>query len=514
MYNLQDTSLEWALLHLERFYDSDFYPRLFEFDAIKHDWTNIKSYLLNLDLEKYAPKVPVTTLAPKPNGTFRVVHQLEPLDSLIYTALIHENLGLIESIRIPEKRRIACSYRIKPDTTGSFFDKDSIGYMDFIERAEELAKEFKDGFVLVCDIADFYNQIYLHRVNNILAEAGSKSSRVIEDFLSGLNNNISKGIPVGPAPSIIVAEAIMADIDKMILKYTDKFVRYVDDMYLFFNTEDEATFFLHQLTKFLYSNHRLTISSEKTTIIPSHYFIDIYITEEERVEKQAIHEGIEELDTGDYPTLEEIRSFEELEGKEKFKVRTDAYKKLLEQALEFDKLDLGLVRHILRKAGHYNVRGIIPIIFKNFKKLLPAIREVIIYFDRVLTEAVVKQYEKKFESLLSQEFLRIPFINIWIFTLFQNDLFNKTSIAIDYKMAFRTREKALIAKRQNDKTWLKEIKDGLETLGSWDKRSCLLTAVILSEDEMKHWLGLESSRGDAMNKAICSYAISIKKRLA
>ncbi len=514
MYNLQETSIEWALLHLERFYDSDFYPRLFEFEAIKHDWSNIKSYLLNLDLDKYAPKVPLTTLAPKPNGTFRVVHQLEPLDSLIYTALVHENAGLIESMRIPEERKIACSYRIKIDLTGSFFDRDAIGYLEFIEKAEELAKEFKDGSALVCDITDFYNQIYLHRVNNILAEGGSKSSKAIEEFLSGINNNVSKGIPVGPAPSIIIAEAIMSDIDKMILKYTDKFVRYVDDIYLFFKSEDEAIFFLHQLTKFLYSNHRLTISSEKTAILPTEIFIDTYITEEERTEKQAIHEEIEEMGSGDYPSIEEIRAFDELEAGEKIKVRSDAYKKLLEQSLEFDRLDLGLVRHILRKAGRYNIRGIIPLIFKNFKKLLPAIREVVIYFDRVLNEVTVKKYEKKFEALLSEDFLRIPFINIWIFTLFQNELFNRTKINIDYKLILRTRERALIAKRQNDKTWLKEIKDGLDTLGTWDKRGCLLTSVILSEDEMKHWLGLESSRGDVLNKAVCSYAISLKKRLA
>lgn len=35
MYCLQETAIEWALLHLVNFYDSDFYPRLFEFDAIK-----------------------------------------------------------------------------------------------------------------------------------------------------------------------------------------------------------------------------------------------------------------------------------------------------------------------------------------------------------------------------------------------------------------------------------------------------------------------------------------------
>jgi hypothetical protein len=66
MYNLQETSLEWALLHVSNYYDSDFFPRLFEFDAIKRDWVNIKPHLLSIDLEDYAPQNPVISLAPKP----------------------------------------------------------------------------------------------------------------------------------------------------------------------------------------------------------------------------------------------------------------------------------------------------------------------------------------------------------------------------------------------------------------------------------------------------------------
>ncbi len=107
MFNLKETSLEWALLHLKNFYDSDFYPKLFEFDAIKRNWVNVKSHLLKLDLENYAPVNPITTLAPKTNGNFRVVHQLDPIDSLIYTALLHEVSYEIESYRIPSNRKIA-----------------------------------------------------------------------------------------------------------------------------------------------------------------------------------------------------------------------------------------------------------------------------------------------------------------------------------------------------------------------------------------------------------------------
>jgi len=511
MYKLQDTSLEWALLHVMNFYDSDFFPRLFEFEAIKRNWTNIKAALLDIDLEVYAPKNPVINLALKPNGNYRVVHQLDPIDSLIFAALLNENASIIESYRIPAERKIACSYRIKLDTSGSFFEKDYNGYPDFLEKAEELSNKFKSGVVLVCDIVDFYNQIYLHRVNNVLSEAGSKAAKVIESFLGGLNTNVSRGVPVGPAPSILIAEAIMSDINKKILSYTDSFTQYVDDLYIFFKTEYEAKIFLHELTKYLYSNHRLVLSPDKTQIIKIPVFKGTHLKEESRIEKQALLDKLEELSEGMYSSIEEIKDFDELEPPEKFRIRSEAYSNLFNEAMKLEKIDLGLMRHILRQAGKYKVRKIMPQIFKYFEKLLPVIREVIIYFEKVLTEKSILIYEKDFADILESPYLKLPFINMWVFTLFQNELFNLTSIKINYSQIFRIREQALIARREKNLTWIKDIKDGLDTLGIWDRRAVIYAGIILSEDELIHWLGLESSKGDIVNKSICSMIISDKK---
>lgn len=499
------------LLHLTRYYDSDFFPRMFEFSAIKNDWTNVKKHILEINLEDYAPKSPLVYLAPKPNGNFRVVHQLDPIDSLIYTALIYENADLIEAFRIPESRKIACSYRIKPDTVGSFFERDSTGYEEFIQKAEELADKFEEGYVLICDITDFYNQIYLHRVNNVFNEAGSTFGKVLESFLSGLNTNVSKGIPVGPAPSIIIAEAIMADIDKKIISYTDNFSRYVDDIYIFFKKHENAKTILHDLTKYLYSNHRLVLSSDKTIILPTHEFQKDYLKNEETIEKQVLHDKLGELASGDYSPREEIE-FDELEEPEKFKVRSSAYKELFKDSVKLGKVDLGLMRHLLRQAGRYKVRSIIPCIFANFDNLLPVLREIVIYFDRVLSDKVANKYKDSFNDLLKNKYLHLPFVNLWVFTLFQNPAFNSIDLKIDYSKILRIREQALIALRSKDTVWLKDKKDGLDTLGYWDKRAVLFASIILSHDEMRHWLGLESSKGDIVNKSICSKVIADKKK--
>ena len=169
------------------------------------------------------------------------------------------------------------------------------------------------------------------------------------------------------------------------------------------------------------------------------------------------------------------------------------------------------MRHILRQAGRYKIRTIIPDIFLNFDNLLPVLREIVIYFDRVLTERVVLGYEIEFRNLLENKYLHLPFVNLWIFTLFQNKSFNAIPLEINYSKILRIREQAFIALRKKDTVWLKDKKDGLDTLGFWDKRAILFAASILSLDEMSHWLGLESSKGDIINKAICSKVIADKK---
>jgi hypothetical protein len=131
---------------------------------------------------------------------------LDPLDALIYTALVKRSAEVFENYRIAESEGIACSYRITPDLTGSFFGPSEDGWSRFNSRTRDLAEEYEDGAVLICDFVDFYNQIYTHRLRNVIAEAGGTAleeyAKVVEYFVHGLNDKTSRGIPVGPAASI------------------------------------------------------------------------------------------------------------------------------------------------------------------------------------------------------------------------------------------------------------------------------------------------------------------------
>ena len=73
------------------------------------------------------------------------------------------------------------SYRLKL-SQGSFFAQGN-GYADYVRRCHALALE--KPWVLVADISDFYNRIYLHRLNAAICYANHAKEHLaksIEEF--------------------------------------------------------------------------------------------------------------------------------------------------------------------------------------------------------------------------------------------------------------------------------------------------------------------------------------------
>ena len=388
----------------------------------------------------------------------------------MYTALVRELCEAIENFRIPEEKRIACAYRIKPDLNGSFFPSET-GWGTYMSRSEELATKYESGYVINADITDFYNQIYTHRVQNLVEDAGEgaldEQANSLEPFLMGLNKKTSRGIPVGPGPSII-----LADIDNKIQTYTSDFVRYVDDMRLFFENQEDAVFALHELTDYLYSYHRLTFSGEKTNIFSTSDFRDRHLMDENREERVALVSRAEELAIGKMDDrLSEIGPYDEdfdyeqekqelldeLMSSEHFALLTGTYKDLFDQAVTSPRIDLQLLRHLLRKAAKYRIRNIAPLTMEHltmehFEKLLPIIRGVVIYLKQVLNNEFVITNKQHFEKILSAYYMRLPFVNLWISHLLQDSSFREVNLPEKLEVVLGIRSQAQIALRNQDRT--------------------------------------------------------------
>src|SRR5262245_22207666 len=173
---LSDASLEWALTHVERFGDTDVFPNSFEFQAIRASWPQVRSALGNRDLTDYAPTAVNRVLVPKTESGFRAAVQLDPLDSLVFTAAVYEAAKPIEDSRVRPELNTACSYRVDPTPDGSFFRADD-GSKAYHTQSRELATSGQYEFVLIADIADFYNQVYTHRIQSALETAGIPKHR-------------------------------------------------------------------------------------------------------------------------------------------------------------------------------------------------------------------------------------------------------------------------------------------------------------------------------------------------
>jgi len=530
MFYLKEESLEWALKHLLRFSSFDGHPTPFEFSAIKHDWSNVKKHIIDTDLESYIPSAPILNLSQKPNKTFRVIHQLHPIDAIIYTALVFEIADIIEDYRMPAKDKIACSYRISKEIDGTLFKKG--GWDDFKESTGVLAEKFKRGFVLECDITDFYNQIYIHRLKNIISEAGGAEyeahGTVIHDFLIKLNGKTSRGIPVGPAGSIVLAETIMSDIDQRIARSTRDFTRYVDDIYIFFDSYADAIKTLHDLTEYLYKVHRLVLSSAKTKISAVDEFFEGFV-DPEKEEESAFLERVTEEALGElakkcpsvkmgYDNIEEIavfekaeefrRIFEEIKKKKPYKIMADSYHKSLKKELKKDKPDYNTMKYVIRRSSQAGVRCLMPLLLQNFEKCIPIIKDYIQYIDNFLSEAIAEEYEADFDTMLKSPYVELNLVNKWVSHLFQNRIFNDSKFDIDYGLIIEKRDKLLVAYRKHDLTFIKEYKDNIDLLGPWEKRALLLASSVLSKDELRPWLALVKAKSNVLEKSVISLSLS------
>lgn len=247
---------------------------------------------------------------------------------------------------------VACSYRIS-ESDRSFFTEGS-GFHVYRERCENLSKVFP--FELLADISDFYNKIYLHRLQNTIQSAIDNPngiSKRIEYFLTTLNTKAkaSQGIPVGPAASIIMAEATLIDADQFIFGRGFEHVRYVDDFRIFGNSHQQLRELLQDFCIYLHENQRLSLSSEKTHISKSEDFIRQELNHQYQLEKLEI---LGEIEVVNPYTMEINVGLAPIDNAGE--ILSDA----LARITKFDTLDLGVIRAIIRRAKAHGIKDIVP----------------------------------------------------------------------------------------------------------------------------------------------------------
>lgn len=297
MLTLQENSYNWALNHALNLGDTDVFPVPFEYQALTHDWDNVKNELLVTNVLEWATRPARTLLSPKAKYGFRTITQLDPLDFIIYSALVYEISSELENRRVPIADQIVFSYRVSTNREGQLFDP-NVGYRNYLGRCrEKVSGESSCSYVAVTDISDFYSRIYHHRLENALRAATTSSNHIsaLMRLLSGWNGTESFGIPVGCAPSRILAEIALSDVDEAMRANGIDYIRFNDDYRIFAESETEAYQHLTFLALTLASNHGLSLQQQKTNVLAADEFSAQFLATPLDREMDSLHEKFAEL---------------------------------------------------------------------------------------------------------------------------------------------------------------------------------------------------------------------------
>lgn len=486
---LTEQSLDFAREHISRYYDSDFFPKPSEFEALWYQWDIVKQELMSKNVSKHYVTPPRVMTIAKPKGGFRVVHQLEPIDALIYTALAFLVAPSIEAARMPQADRTACSYRLIV-ADGSFFSGGS-GWPDFEARTEELSEKF--SHILVTDITDFYNQIYLHRLNNAIESASANLKPFadeIELFLTTINSKSSQGVPVGPAASIIMAEAVLIDVDAFIRNLGVSHTRYVDDFRIFANSERELMKVLERLTLYLYENHRLTVSAEKTMLMGSKTFVQTNLHSQYADEKTELRESLEEFNpySDDYSEEEDDDFFGDDDSDEHEEHLTAA----IERVINYEHLDLGLARNVIRTARRNSISAIAEHLLDNFQFFSPVVNDVVLYLHEVTDDELAIDLRPYLEEIVTSPAIDSQLVRYWLESYVSRYSYYLESQALlqFVNAGPNIDNQALAAITTKNLAWVRNQKTAVQNLGGWGRRAVLNASRVLPSDERKHWLKL------------------------
>jgi hypothetical protein len=271
MRKLSIASLDWALEHLRKQSDTDKFPRPFEIDVMGRTWSaSLRDKLANLDLTQHRWSGERTMLVPKDGASFRNAAQLDPIDAVLLGGLICELGPLIEARRSPTAEERVFSYRFAPTADGGLFAPDLWDSFWAVSIRRSMAKPV----VLTVDISDFYNQISHHSVENQLDRCGVSAPdiKIVLNLLKSSTDSISKGIPIGPHPMHLVAEASLIPLDDLLKQRGIEFCRYVDDINVFCENEERAQVALFAIAGALDQYHKLSLNRQKTQIMTADRF--------------------------------------------------------------------------------------------------------------------------------------------------------------------------------------------------------------------------------------------------
>ncbi|RVG50673.1 RNA-directed DNA polymerase [Sinorhizobium meliloti] len=490
---LTKDAVKWAVQFVADHSDGDLFPRLPELAAELDRLDEFADLVAGKHLNDFAHGPHRRFIVPKDEISYRQATQLDPQDSIILSALIYQFGAGIEARRKPADQ--VFSYRFAPTEQHGLYDKDT-SWNDFWSSASLRARG--SGAVLYCDIADFYNQIYHHVLENQLIASGlpNQATKWIVSLVESTTAGVSRGVPIGPHAAHLLAEASLIPVDNSMASSGIDFIRYADDIIIFAKSEHEARRSLARLASILDKQQRLTLQRHKTTFFKPSDFVR-YCSEmiEDRPvndEEAEVLEIVRKYSRGNpYRTI----SYDEILPRDWAKISEAVLRKIIEEYVQADEVDFIRLRWFYRRLAQVGHPDAIDVTLENIEFLTPCFASICTYLASVQTippERWIKIGSRLLELLEIPDISDSEYFRLSILSLFSRNahINHFTELAWRYSGSdsFAKREILLAAAAGGAIDWLREFKESYESMDPWQQRAFLYCAASFPDDERKYFL--------------------------
>ena len=217
---------------------------------------------------RYEPELPITIDVPKKSGLTRPGSILGPLDRLLYQALV-DLIGPTAESQL-DRSRVFSNVLLKRDPLFHMFEPSYVAWRKFNHAITINCKDPNQRYAIKADISSFFERLYQHILINLLhaGECSPKVVNLLEKLMLAWMEKDSHGILQGMFPSDFLGNFYLCGLDSELTDRDIPSARYVDDLYLFFPSVDEARSGLVNLCRIL-RNEGLHLNESKTCIIES-----------------------------------------------------------------------------------------------------------------------------------------------------------------------------------------------------------------------------------------------------
>jgi hypothetical protein len=497
-----EKAIELAINNVRKEGLTDIFPMPFEVELLKNEYyrsflsEHVKSRIRSGSLSGLKVYPLSHVLFPKKDAyDFRRAALIQPIDTIIYLALVLMYADIIEKYRIQKRYNIVFSYRLKPN--GGYFFDPKYNFTAFQAHVADKTKSNRVKVLVKCDISNFFDRLNLHRLESTLLSLpiDKKLVSLTNDLLLFWANRDSYSLPIGGNASRILAEAALISVDDYLSSFKVKFCRYVDDYRLFAPDAKTAHAWLTILVERLYLEG-LTVNPAKTVIedVSKKTKTSAFSEEAKQIANELRQGRIIVGYTGTIPT--KFRELSEREINELKEIETEELedKIINKQILQPD--DVRRFLRIVVASGDYSKLTLYQSLVEKFPQFTPLLIDLLIKKESLISSTLKSSINEYFSGLLSEGGKYPEYMLISIVRLLGSSGFSNRVALMELFRSLKRNSGAYVGRAVLDaltenanRTNVLEIRQYYSRADQWEKRAIIkIVDKVLSEEEKRPWL--------------------------